>query len=90
VFQFLENLTDRQAVEAVRGRLDWKYALGLELTNPGFDASVLSEFRTRLVQGKVASILLDKMLKVFTEQGLLKTSKQRTDSTHVVAQVAAT
>jgi hypothetical protein len=47
--QMAENMTDSQAAEAVRLRLDWKYALGLELTDPGFDASVLSEFRTRVV-----------------------------------------
>ena len=38
-----ENLTDRQAALAVRCRIDWKYCLGLELTDPGFDHSVLSE-----------------------------------------------
>jgi hypothetical protein len=42
--QYVEGLSDRQAAEAIRGRIDWKYALGLELTNAGFDASVLSEF----------------------------------------------
>src|SRR5919205_882842 len=45
LMQFLENLSDRQAADAVRARIDWKYALGLELTDPGFDFSVLSEFR---------------------------------------------
>ena len=49
--QFAESLSDRQAADAVRGRIDWKYALALELTDPGFDASVLSEFRTRLIEG---------------------------------------
>ena len=49
VLQFAENLTDRQAADAVRGRIDWKYCLGLALTDPGFDFSVLSQFRTRLV-----------------------------------------
>ena len=48
VFQFLERLSDRQAADAVRARIDWKYALGLELTDPGFDHSVLCEFRSRL------------------------------------------
>jgi transposase len=48
VLQFRENLTDRQAADAGRSRLDWKYALSLELTDPGFDHTVLSEFRTRL------------------------------------------
>jgi transposase len=67
--------------------LDWKYALGLELTDPGFDASVLSEFRTRLVTGEAEALLLDKMLKIFAEHDLLKTAKQRTDSTHVIAAV---
>ncbi len=62
VFQFLENLTDRQAADAVRGRLDWKYALGLKLEDPGFDRSVLSEFRARLIQGNMEQVLLDKYL----------------------------
>jgi transposase len=51
VFQFMENVTDRQAADAVRDRLAWKYALSLELTDPGFDHSVLSEFRSRLLEG---------------------------------------
>ena len=48
VFQFLEHLSDRQAADAVRGRIDWKYALGLDLTDSGFHFSVLTEFRARL------------------------------------------
>jgi transposase len=65
--------------------------LGLELTDPGFDASVLSEFRTRLVQGGAEELLLEAMLTVFKEQGWLKEhQKQRTDSTHVLAKVRAT
>src|SRR4051812_26533420 len=51
LLQFAENLSDRQAADAVRGRIDWKYALGLDLTDAGFDSTVLSEFRTRLVRG---------------------------------------
>jgi transposase len=54
VRQCVEHLSDRQATEAVRSRLDWKYALGLDLTDPGFDCSVLSEFRSRLVAGNAA------------------------------------
>lgn len=46
LLQFAENLSDRQAADAARGCIDWKYALGLELGNPGFDSIVLSEFRT--------------------------------------------
>ena len=53
VLQFAEGLSDRRAADAVRGRIDWKYALGLELTDPGLDYTVLSEFRTRLVEGGV-------------------------------------
>jgi transposase len=53
VLQFTGNLTDRQAADAVRGRLDWKYALGLSLDDEGFDFSVLSEFRGRLVAGSL-------------------------------------
>lgn len=90
IMQFAENLTDRQAADAVRGRIDWKYALGLELTDPGFDYSVLSEFRGRLVNGQAEHVLLEKMLAVYEERGLLKGRKQqRTDSTHVVAALRA-
>jgi transposase len=88
VMQFMEGLTDRQAAEAVRGRIDWKYALGLELTDSGFDFSVLSEFRQRLIEGQKEQFLLDVLLEELKKRGWLKTrSKQRTDSTHVVASV---
>jgi transposase len=53
VLQFMDGLPDRQAADAVRACIDWKYALGLELTDCGFDHTVLSEFRTRLVEGKL-------------------------------------
>lgn len=88
VFQFLENLTDRQAADAVRSRIDWKCALGLELSDSGFDFSVLSEFRGRLIESDAGAVLLDKMLGHFKDQGLLKSKgKQRTDSTHVLANI---
>src|ERR671932_2331151 len=88
VLQFLENLSDRQAADAVRARIDWKYALGLELTDPGFHFSVLTEFRARLVAGQAEHLLLDRMLERFKERGLVKPrGKQRTDSTHVLAAV---
>ncbi len=85
VMQFLENLSDRQAADAVRARIDWKYALSLELTDPGFDHSVLCEFRARLVAGGAEQLLLDRMLERFRERGLVKArGRQRTDSTHVL------
>ena len=88
VFQFLEHLSDRQAADAVRARIDWKYALGLELTDPGFHFSVLAEFRARLVAKGAEHLLLDRMLERFKERGLVKArGKQRTDSTHVLAAV---
>src|SRR5579872_2291466 len=59
VMQFAEGLSDRQAAEAVRARIDWKYALALELTDPGFDFSVLCEFRARLIAGSSESLLLN-------------------------------
>jgi transposase len=59
LMQFRENLADRQAAEAVRARIDWKYLLGLELTDPGFDFSVLSEFRDRLLAGSAEERVLD-------------------------------
>src|SRR5438477_2107878 len=81
VFQFLEGLTDRQAADAVRDRLAWKYALSLEVCDPGFDYSVLSEFRARLIQGHAEQRLLDLLLQRCQEQGWVKTGgRQRTDS----------
>ncbi len=88
VMQFAENLTDRQAADAVRARLDWKYALSLELTDPGFDFSVLSEFRGRLLDGGAEDRLLGRMLELFAEKGLVEGGgRQRTDATHVVGAV---
>lgn len=88
VFQFAENLTDRQAADAVRARLDWKYALSLDLEDAGFDFSVLSEFRGRLLGGGAEERLLGRMLDLFKERGLVKArGRQRTDSTHVLAAV---
>src|SRR5512138_1232077 len=88
ILQYGEGLSDRQAADAVRGRIDWKYALGLELTAPGFDHTVLSEFRSRLVQGQAELRLLDTLLERCRELGLIRErGRQRTDSTHVLAAV---
>jgi len=88
VMQFAEGLCDRQAAEAVRSRLDWKYALALELTDPGFDFSLLTEFRTRLVAGHAEHLFFNAMLQSFKERGLLKArTRQRTDSTHILAAI---
>jgi transposase len=88
VLQFAEGLSDRQAADAVRGRIDWKYLLGLELGDPGFDHTVLSEFRTRLVDGNAERVLLDAVLRHAKVLGLFRPrGRQRTDSTHVLAAV---
>lgn len=88
ILQFAEGLTDRQAADAVRGRIDWKYALGLELTDSGFDFTILCEFRARLVADNAEDRLLTLLLKHFQERGLLKAGgRQRTDSTHVLAAI---
>lgn len=90
IFQFMENLTDRQAADAVRSRLDWKYALSLELTDPGFDHTVLSEFRTRLVAQTAEERFLEAVIDLCKERGWLKArGRQRTDSTHILAKVRA-
>jgi transposase len=69
VLQFAENLTDRQAADAVRGRIDWKYALSLELTDAGFDFSVLTEFRSRLASSGAEARLFQIMLTQFEARG---------------------
>jgi transposase len=88
ILQFREQLSDRQAAEAVRARIDWKYLLGLELDHPGFNFSVLSEFRDRLLVGSAEVLLLDKLLERCRALGFLKArGQQRTDSTHVLAAI---
>jgi transposase len=88
ILQFREQLSDRQAAEAVRARIDWKYLLGLELDHPGFDFSVLSEFRDRLLAGSAEALLLDRLLERCRTLGFLKARRQqRTDSTHVLAAI---
>ena len=88
VMQYAEGLTDRQAADAVRTRIDWKYALSLELTDTGFDFSVLCEFRSRLLANGAERRLFDLLLAHFGERGWIKArGKQRTDSTHVLAAI---
>src|SRR5512142_248735 len=88
VLQLTENLTDRQAAEAVRDRITWKYALGLELDDPGFDPTVLSEFRDRLAGGDLARLALDALLERLAGMGLVKAGgRMRTDSTHVLGAI---
>lgn len=88
IMQFAEGLSDRQAADAVRSRIDWKYALALELTNAGFDASVLCEFRARLIAGHAEHLLFETLLDHLRQHGLLKArGRQRTDSTHVLAAI---
>jgi len=88
VLQFVEGLSDRQAAHAVAARIDWKYALGLELTDTGFDYTVLSEFRARLLAGDAGQRVLDAVLGAARAAGLLKTAgRARTDSTHVLAAI---
>src|SRR5260221_4567071 len=88
LLQYVEDLTDRQAAEAVRERIDWKYLLGLELSDPGFDPSVLCEWRERLLSQGAEGRLLDKLLAICREHGWLKAGgKMRTDATHVLAAV---
>jgi len=90
IMQFAENLSDRQAAEAVRDRIAWKYALSLELTDTGFDFSVLSEFRQRLLGHAAGERLLTEVLEQFKARGLVKArGQQRTDATHVLAAVRA-
>jgi transposase len=88
VMQFAEGLSDRQAAESVRSRIDWKYALGLELTDSGFDHSVLNEWRCRLISRGYETQLLDLILEKLKQQKLLKSRGScRTDSTHVLAAI---
>ena len=88
VMQYLEGLTDRQAADAVRRCMDWKYALSLDLHDPGFDFTLLHDFRCRLLAHEGAQRLLDTFLSTCKARGWLKArGTQRTDSTHVLAAI---
>jgi transposase len=90
VLQRAEKLTDRAAAEAVRARLDWKYLLGLPVDDPGFGHTVLAEFRGKVAGAGLEQVALDALVARLAADGLVKAGgKQRTDSTHVVAVVAA-
>lgn len=88
LLQFKENLSDRQTADAVRSRIDWKYLLGLELEETGFDFSVLSEFRGRLISGSCEMLLLTRLLERCRELELIKRrGQQRTDATYILGAV---
>jgi transposase len=88
VLQFTENLTDRQAAAMAVRAIDWKYALGMELTDTGFDHSVLSKFRARLAGHGMERVVFDRLLDYYKTAGLIAAGgKQRTDSTHVISAV---
>ncbi len=90
ILQFAEGLSDLQAAHALRTRIDWTYVARLELTDRGFDGSVLSEFRGRLLDGAAETLLLDRLLLWCRERKLLRVrGRQRTDSTPVLAAVRA-
>jgi transposase len=88
VMQYIEGLTDRQAADAVRRCMDWKYALSLELTDPGFNFTLLHDFRQRLLAHEAGQRLLDSFLATCKTRGWIKArGTQRTDSTHVLAAI---
>jgi transposase len=88
VMQYMEGLTDRQAADAVRRCMDWKYALSLDLHDPGFDFTLLHDFRQRLLTQAAAQRLLDTFLSTCKARGWIKArGTQRTDSTHVFAAI---
>lgn len=85
VFQFMEDLSDREAADAVRARIDWKYALHLPLEDEGFDHSVLCDFRQRLLDHDAGQQMFTCVLQRLEDLGLLRRGgQQRTDSTHVL------
>jgi transposase len=88
VMQYIEGLTDRQAADTVRRCMDWKYALSLDLHDPGFDFTLLHDFRQRLLAHEAAQRLLDTFLAACKARGWLKArGTQRTDSTHILAAI---
>jgi transposase len=90
VLQMAEDLTGRQAAEKAGDSLAWKYLLGLKGDDPGFDHTVLSEFRAKIAGAGLERVVLDALLERLKADGLIRAGgKQRSDSTHVAAAVAA-
>jgi len=88
ILQYIEDLSDRQAASAVRARIDWKYLLGLELRDAGFDFTILTDFRARLLAGEAEQRIFELLVQRLSEGGWIKKrGVQRTDSTHVLAAV---
>jgi transposase len=88
VMQSIEGLTDRQAADAVRRYMDWQYALSLNLTDPGFDFTLLHDFRGRILAHEAGQRFLDTFLTTCKARGWVKArGTQRTDSTHVLAAI---
>jgi transposase len=89
IFQFLERVPDRQAMELVKYHLGWKLALNLKLSQGGFHPTTLVYFRQRLIEKGKADMAMRAVLAALQKEGLLaKRSKQRLDSTHVLSAVA--
>lgn len=80
IMQFAEGLSDRDAADAVRTRIDWKYLLGLELSDPGFNYSILSRFRARLVEGNAEMFLLQRLLERSDQSSTSKQLLERSPS----------
>jgi transposase len=88
VMQYLEGLTDRQAADAVRRCMDWKYVRSLDLHDPGFDCTRLHAFRQRFVAHEAGQRFLDAFLATCKARGWIKArGTQRTDSTHGLAAI---
>jgi len=88
IFQFMEDFPDRSTAEQVCARIDWKYALHLPLEDQGFDFSVLSDFRERLISHQAGIRIFERVLERLVELELLsKGGKQRTDATYVLSKV---
>lgn len=85
ILQYVEGLTDRQAADAVRSRGNWKYLLRLELTDQGFDHTVLSEFRTRLLREQAESLVFEQLLAFCQQRLLAPSSNSAADRLHPCA-----
>ena len=86
MMQYIAGLTDRQAADAVRRCMHWKYALSLDLSDPGCDFTLLHDFRCRVLAHKAGQRFLDTFLAACKARRWIKArGTQRTDSTHVLA-----
>ena len=90
VLQTLHDLSDRDAMQAMRCDIRWKVACGLPLDHEGFHPSTLTYWRRRLAASKRPNRIFDAVRAVITETGVLTGKTRRALDSVVLDDAVAT